>query len=139
MIAGAVQRYLQAQGLDPVRLTSPGDYQAGQGAVYVVWAEERGDVQRIGTLARGPYTAGLQVRARHDSEVMAMESVRQTMDHIRALPRQTISYTLPDGSSRSYRIRGVRHVNGPATYPQTPGAGGYMATSNYELRVEDVP
>lgn len=137
MISGAVQRYLQAQGFSPVRITSPGDYVAGQGAVYVVWSEERAGPERVGTFQRDAYRAGLQVRVRHDNEPMAVEEARRVMPLIRALPRQRIEYTLPDGSERAYRVIGVRHVNGPSPYAQPPGAGGYIATSNYELTVRE--
>lgn len=138
MIAGAVQRYLQAAGLNPVRLTSAGDYQPGAGAVYVVWSEERADVRRLGQRDRDAYRAGLQLRVRHDNEPMAVECCRRAMDLIRALAGERIAYTLPDGSTRAYDVIGVRHVNGPSPYPQPPGAGGYMATSNYQLTVREV-
>lgn len=141
MIAGAVQRYLQAQGFDPVRVLGKnagmGDYRAGEGPVWGVGDDGRGDFERFGGHWPERYRSGLMIRCRDDDSAMAKENVRRTIAHIRALRGQTISYTLPDGSIRSYRVTGVRRLNGPSDYP-TQG-GGYEATSNYELRVEDVP
>jgi hypothetical protein len=125
-----------------VRIIAPnhglGDYVPGAGAVWGVHSAEGAGPTTMGAPSRGVYSARVMVRSRHDDTPMAEDALKQALPLMLALRRQTIRYTMPDGTVRAYRVRGVRHMNGPESYAQPPGAGGYAATSNYELRVQEV-
>lgn len=135
MFAGAVQQYLEAQGLSPVHVGGFGDYTVTATPSYAVHAESAARSAHDGDIET--YPVRLQLRTRASNMIDAEKAGQTAYALIMGLAGQTILWTDPrDSEERSYRIYMTRAVQRPTWYPTAEP--GEEASCNFELSVREL-
>lgn len=138
MIAGAVAQMLVAGGLTAVSVGQFGsDYVRGDTAHYAVSDEGGGDHTVLGATGTNAwYDDRLQIRARADDAIAAVEALQTAFALVQAQRGQTLVWTNPGAgaATRNYQLIVVAPEQRPTWFPSpTPGE---VATCNFRLRVK---